>query len=125
MRGSLYALSPRLKAVIEEHAPGVLDTLPLRIETMEGELIRDDYCVIDVILSVKGIDWANSIVAYEYMLGGVVPSPSKIVMRDEVSGLKIFRDVHRPTHVFIHKSLYDAIFSLKPKVTGTYFTQVW
>ncbi|BBD99801.1 hypothetical protein SAMIE_1033020 [Sphingobium amiense] len=124
VHGYFYVLSSRLKSMLDEHAPGAIEALPLRIETLEGNLVRDDYWVADVTLSIKGIDWANSIVAYQHLLGGISAQPLNIVMRDEALGLAMFRDVNR-SGVFIHRNLYEILANAKPKVTGTYFTEVW
>lgn len=122
-----YIFSPRFMDILDQEAPGAFDKVPMRIEDKDGNLIRDDYYYADVVLSRNVIDWANSVVAYEYMRGdSPMPTPSRIFLReDPTSGINIVRDVHRPSYVFIRRSLADKIGIIKPKITNLHLHPVW
>lgn len=128
--GGFFIFSPRFMGLLDQEAPGAFDKLPLRIEDREGNFVRDDYFFADVVLIRKAIDWANSVVAYEYMSNDSnefpMPMPSRIFMRSESTfDVNIVRDAHRLSYVFIRRSLADRIFKIKPKITNLNFPPVW
>jgi hypothetical protein len=124
----LWAFSHRFMAILDQEAPGAFDRVPLRFEDRDGNFIRDDYVLADCIMIRKAIDWANSVVAYEYMRGDEkpMPDPSRICVRsDTVEDINIVRDYHRPSYILIRRSLVAKISKIKPKITNINFYPVW
>jgi hypothetical protein len=125
-----FVFSRRFMAILDQEAPGVFDRVPLRMEDREGNFIRDDYVLADCIITRKAIDWANSVVSYEFGGGDELPLPSPVlggtyIRSDTTQGLNIVRDAHRPTSVFIRRSLADKIGKIRPKITNTNFYPTW
>lgn len=124
----LWVFSHRFMAILDQEAPGAFDRVPLRFEDGDGKFTRDDYVLADCVLSRKAVDWANSVVAYEYMRGDEKPMPEAtrtLLRKDTTAGLNIVRDANRWSYVFIRRSLADRIGKTRPKITNTNFDPIW
>jgi hypothetical protein len=129
-----HAVSPRLWALLERHAPGAAQFLPFRMRTVYGDKLATGYCLVNYLRWVDCIDRERSEIDLSsdvvdpkdpwapYNELGDVVFKKVVLRRRKIGDTRLFRFRGNSEQPVMREDLRDTL--LEARITGISFTPI-